>query len=772
MSALVAQPQADSPVDVPPITSEEVSDCAHNNDISDDNDDDNLSTSSSLTSPSMASVHLGYSWKDNPNREQPSHPLSIDIMDHARGIPHPEDTQQSQSVGLVDVHHVVTQKEPTSCRNHQDDDDDDDNSDNQSIGSTCSTKNQDKTGVHVELMGKFEPLVITTNRSTAWGLVGNFRPRLRLTPRPRRALQAARLVLARRKMAILIREYGNNNATTTTTTTTGGGGGGGGGGVDEDGEEEVTQHRNDDQEPRYLQLLRQHPVLARDRFRHKVSLWGDDFLIFPLSFCVEVGAPLSVVQEVFEMFPEALSQPVAPLEGDFLLHLACSQLYRTPKDVIMFLAQAYPDGVRKEDLDGFLPLHRLLFRSSASSSMHHGNLTTRNPSLHEVQTLLDIYPNSILQDCFGSPLLLAFDGELERNGNNFQDVFACLISNFPSEARSLELGERIVPQPTYTSANTTTDDLLEAYYMPNRLRGPTTGGRKQYGIMTLEHAHWVSKILPQLTSLCCTPRVFAPRAFSLIMRNLYQHPYLEELDLHVPRDLLVNNETVCSSLYQLLRQTKALTSLKLDFGGTETGNDNKDNNQRALEPCMVSLGKGLCENQTIQMVLILIADKIHPRVLDNAIWKPLARVLRSSNTSLEFISIPQPPSIYGNNETENARLVVGDDNGNDSHSASELLSPPPPAQKRCLHYIRLNRAGRRLARDPYLTKPGFANLLVTSIRRHQCAVQIINQRRAAASSTQQAAGEASTIDGVVMHSILYGLLLESPNCWSGTAGGP
>ena len=731
MSTLVAQPQEDSIT--PSRIREEVLDHATS-----DDDDDNLSTSSSLTSPSMASVQLGYSGA--PHRDTTSYPLSIDI---ARDI---QCWGGQPSMGLIDVHPIVS--------SHNDPDEDDDHQSICSTGTTCSTKNQDKTDVRVELMGTFEPLVITTHRSTAWGLAGHFAPRFRLRPAPRRALRAARLVLARRKMALLIREHDTR------------------GDVDEEEEEIQRQPRKIDREPRYLQILRQHPELAKDRFRRKVALWGDDFLIFPLSFCVEVGAPLSVVQEVFDMFPEALSQPVAPLEGDFLLHLACSQLYRTPKDVIMFLAQAYPDGVRKEDLDGFLPLHRLLFKSSASSSLH-GTLTTRNASLQEVQTLLEIYPSSMLQNCFGSPLLLALDGELERNGTNFADVLACLIANFPAEARSLELGERIVTQPK--AENTTSaDDLLEAYYLSSRpRRSAATGSRKQYGIMTLEHAYWVSKILPQLTSLCCTPRLFAPRALLLILRNCASCSYMKELDLHVPHELLINNEAVCSSLYQLLRQNKTLTSLKLDFGAANAGNDNKDNNHHYLEQCIASLGKGLCENEMLQMVLIVIADKVPPQVLDHAIWEPLAGVLRSSNTSLEYISIPQPSTgTFGNNGTENDPpheniAVVGND------SVSMLLSPPPPAQKRVLFWTRLNRSGRALARDPYLTRTGFANLLVTVMRQQQCAIQIINQRRATtASSTQPATGEVPPIGGLVMHNTFYGLLLESPNCWSGTTGGP
>ena len=509
---------------------------------------------------------------------------------------------------------------------------------------------------------------------------------------PRMAIKVARLLMARRKLAAIIREE-------TPTTVS-------------------HPLRNDLalNPPRYLHLLRLHPSLARDRFRRRVGMWGDEFSIYPLVFCIEIGASLDIIQEVFDMFPEALSQPVSPLEGDYPLHLACSQLHKAPVSVILFLAQAYADAVKMEDLDGFLPLHRLLYKPQ------------RAATLHEVHTLLDIYPQSQAFDCvFGSPLLLAMDA-----GGTKRDVLTCLIKRFPKDITELHLGERV----------------------PHSGRKPAPGSRKNYSVMSLDHARLVTPILSQIHTLTLTPQQWSPRAFLQVMMELYRQPQLVELDLHLPPNLLQRDDFCCSMIQQLLQQNRGLRHLAIDFGhgaGDVSYSPNPD--LSGTETCLHYLGAGLCQNHTLQTVHVAknnILTHLQANLFRRAIWIPLAKVLQLTNATLQVVSIPHVDR--EENLPKDGQVVQ--------------------------YYARLNQFGRKQARDPRITTLQFVRLLQV-VNGHHSRGQSQNSNSnncivpSAPSDPQQQQQQPVLAVAVPdhplqlqLHNVLFGLLQECPSRWA------
>lgn len=494
---------------------------------------------------------------------------------------------------------------------------------------------------------------------------------------PRMALKVARLLVAKRKLAAIIRhETPASNA--------------------------YHPLRNDLEAnpPRYLHLLRLHPSLAKDRFRRTVGLWGDEFSIYPLVFCIEIGAPLAIIREVFDMCPEALSQPVSPLEGDYPLHLACSQLHKNPVSVILFLAQAYADAVKMEDLDGFLPIHRLLYKPQ------------RAATLHEVHSLLEIYPQSQAATCvFGSPLLLAMDNEMVSK----RDVLSCLIARFPPDITDLQLGERVLHE--------------------NRM--PTPGSRKNYGAMTLDHARLIGRLLAQIQTLTLTPQQWSTRAFTHLMVELYRQPQLIELDLHLPPNLLQRDDNACATLQQLLQQNRGLLHLAIDFGSGagDASSYTPNPDLSGTETCLHYLGAGLCQNSTLKTCHVSKNNitQLQPNFFRRAIWKPLAKVLQASNSMLEVVSIPH---------------VEHEEN-------------MPKDGKTAYYYARLNKFGRSKAQDPRIALDEFVDLLVIANAYPGFKVKEGQAR------TQAEDGAWKDHPRVLgLQNVLFGLLQECPSRWA------
>ncbi|CAB9521135.1 expressed unknown protein [Seminavis robusta] len=491
---------------------------------------------------------------------------------------------------------------------------------------------------------------------------------------PRKALKAARLLMARRKLGAIIRDETPQQ------------------------EPSMSHPLSNDLElnpPRYLHLLRQNPVLARDRFRRTVGLWGDEFSIYPLVFTIEIGASLEIIREVFEMNPEALSQPVSPLEGDYPLHLACSQLSKSSVPVVIFLAQAYADAVKMPDLDDFLPLHRLLRRPQ------------RCVTLHEVHTLLDIFPQSMKVECvFGLPLLLALNCEQTK-----RDVLHCLIARFPKDVTDLQLGERVVTPLNNDNAR--------------RQRGELISRRRMYGSMTLEHARLISKIFPQIRTLCCTPQQWSERAFVHFMVELYHQNELLELDLHLPPNLLSRDDFACSTIQQLLRQNKSLQRLAIDFGAPDHAFSSTPD-LSGTERCLHYLGMGLCQNQTLRSCHVAknLITSFEAQVFTKALWKPLTKVLVEQNATLECICIPHV------------------------EKEAEL----PLEGQRVQFWTRLNRFGRAKARNPRVTLNDFVDVVI-----------------AAVTTNRNADGDCSCygeLTKLQLQNVLFGLLQECPSRWS------
>jgi len=127
------------------------------------------------------------------------------------------------------------------------------------------------------------------------------------------------------------------------------------------------------------QLLRKKPFLAGHVFTESISGHSTS----PLSFLIAGGAPVDLVKEVYHMSTEAIYR-VWPEDTYPPLMGACHS--GSDHDVISFLVSEFPGALYKKDFDGSLPINIYMRRSP------------NGPSFDVISKMVDLYPESIIVD--------------------------------------------------------------------------------------------------------------------------------------------------------------------------------------------------------------------------------------------------------------------------------------------------------------------------------------------------------------------------------------
>lgn len=121
---------------------------------------------------------------------------------------------------------------------------------------------------------------------------------------------------------------------------------------------------------RACDMLRKRPSLA-SKFHTEIDV--GDFLVkrmHPLHFMIVVQAPLSIIQQVHDMYPQALETEM--IYNGFRglpLHFACSHGGNIPESVVEFLVQQYPRALTKSNYMGLFPIH-VAFQSKTYLERH------------------------------------------------------------------------------------------------------------------------------------------------------------------------------------------------------------------------------------------------------------------------------------------------------------------------------------------------------------------------------------------------------------------
>ena len=168
-----------------------------------------------------------------------------------------------------------------------------------------------------------------------------------------------------------------------------------------------------------LKLLRAHPELAATRFQCFPFSEPE----YPLTFMLQ--SDLSTVKQVYELNPRVIREENST--GDLLLHHVC-RYKDISRGVIEFLARAYPEAVRKNGFGGFLPIQRLLQKTSPPAQL-----------LETIEVLLDLYPESVaVYDNFSGGNCLNF---ALRHGHDEKTVEYIIdkLSVFDNEELQIDL---------------------------------------------------------------------------------------------------------------------------------------------------------------------------------------------------------------------------------------------------------------------------------------------------------------------------------------------
>lgn len=136
----------------------------------------------------------------------------------------------------------------------------------------------------------------------------------------------------------------------------------------------AAEHHNE-----VVQLLRKNPFLAGEAYQESISGHSTS----PLSFLIAGGAAIDIVQEIYNLGPEAIyrtwpSDTYPPLMG------ACHS--GAAHEVISFLTEEFPGALYKKDFDGSLPINIYMRRSP------------QGPSFDVIRLMVDLHPESIIAD--------------------------------------------------------------------------------------------------------------------------------------------------------------------------------------------------------------------------------------------------------------------------------------------------------------------------------------------------------------------------------------
>jgi hypothetical protein len=392
---------------------------------------------------------------------------------------------------------------------------------------------------------------------------------------------------------------------------------------------------------RCVEILRAHPSLATKRYKGKLQ--------YPLSFLLEAGADLASVQEVYGMYPPALSQRVTLLENCriFPLHVAC-QRGLVPDNVIPFLVESFPRAAKQKNWHREGPLHLLLQNPR------------RSASVVEVEALLDIYEEALIEQksLKGTALAVAF-----RSGHTHQEILNLLIQRLPKDFVQLDLGGG-------------TNNMANGVVALSR--------RSDHKKIGLTQSRALCKVLPQLKVFNCIVHEWEPNAFKAVLYKFRHLPKLEELTLCVPPPS-TTKDTDFEALRLLLTNSSNLQRILLDFTLYRKDTSGLEVLRTKVSACLQHLLIGLDNNHSLLEVYICGGIKaLNEEYFRLEFWPSVCRIL-ANNTVLQRISISRMP-------------------GDVNHIVE--------CEQVCHLLTYLNRFGRRKFRDPSLNALDIVGLLV------------------------------------------------------------
>lgn len=203
------------------------------------------------------------------------------------------------------------------------------------------------------------------------------------------------------------------------------------------------------------EALRVNPDVAKDRYDFTVLNYT--YNLHPLSMAIAIGAPLDVVELLYDAFPEAVEDKTPT--GETGLHFAC--WFHAPVDVVRFLAKAHPMAMKSKNQLGWTPLHlacvfqsplevvRILaegYPDAMEEKSESGStpfmLAKNNSASSEVQALLETL-HTIL--CLNASNDEVYKILREKEGRRWRSHAAPVVDNRPTVLHSVYLDHLMLP---------------------------------------------------------------------------------------------------------------------------------------------------------------------------------------------------------------------------------------------------------------------------------------------------------------------------------------
>ena len=260
-----------------------------------------------------------------------------------------------------------------------------------------------------------------------------------------------------------------------------------------------------------VKLLSKQQFLAGEVFHEPVSGHSTS----PLSFLIASGAPLSVIQEVYQYSPQALHR-VWPEDTYPPLMGACHS--GVSHDIISFLVQECPGALYNKDFDGSLPINVYMRRSP------------NGPSYEVIKQMIDLYPESIIVD--------------DNVGWGLSPIDYALRLDF--DIRILELFIERWPKE---------ENDYGLFWDSNSDFYPDT--------ISIERVKVLMTLLPELDYFHSFIDEWSPEGLIYVLDKLAENRTVMDLCLRVPYQTLLADDAVVEALLRLLSTNTRISKLTL-----------------------------------------------------------------------------------------------------------------------------------------------------------------------------------------------------------------
>lgn len=257
-------------------------------------------------------------------------------------------------------------------------------------------------------------------------------------------------------------------------------------------------------------LLLQHPVLASLKFGGK----------FPLQHLLQATADAFIITVVVHMNKKALKETTGQRK-DLPLHMACSKGY--PHTVIQVMFNGFPDALRRRNDHRFFPIHYAIKSWSGVDSNVVKFLVEQDPSM--VMQKGPIFPGG---DDEMDLLQLAFFHSLSR------DEIDIIVRHYCTEKTSLDI---------------------------------------ECGVIGLDQAEALCKILPQLKTFKCWPTAWTIDGFVTILKAFEDNQAIETVAALLLPNFLTRQEKVAAhfALTSFISKNRVIKAITFALPSREQG---------------------------------------------------------------------------------------------------------------------------------------------------------------------------------------------------------